>query len=139
MSVEFGVAHVEGAKWGRIYGCSPPEPVRFGRPLLPTFQDLDEVAFVRSATDPNFAVKVTFASTLQHYVQRANPTGAIDAAAAKHLSYFIVSQLASLSDTKRDRDLTRLRRKLDRVARAANAGEGTITLSILAAADLIEP
>lgn len=138
MSVEFGVAHVEGANWGRIHDCSPPEPVRFDRRLLPTFQHLDQVAFVRSAADPNFAVKVTFASTLQHYVQRANPAGTIDAAAAKNLRYFIVSQLASLSDTKRDRDLARLRRKLDRVANAANAGGGRITLNILTAADLIE-
>ena len=137
MSVEFGVAHVDGALWGRIYG-SPPEPVQFERRLLVTFRNLDHVAFIRDAADPAFATKVTFSSTLNHYVQRANPRGAIDAEAAERLRYFVVSQLASLSDTKRDRDLARLRRKLDRVARAVNADEGTITLNILAAADLIE-
>jgi hypothetical protein len=136
-SVEYGVAHVDGASWGRIYG-SPPEPVRFERKLLPKFQHLDDVAFVRDPDDPAFAIKVSYASVVDHYVQRASAVGGIDAEAAGPLRYFVLSRLASLSDDKRDRDLDRLRRALDRVAKLARAGGGTVTLANLAAADLRE-
>jgi hypothetical protein len=136
-AVEFGVAHVDGPSWGRIYG-SPPEPVRFDRRLLPTFQNLDDVAFVRDPADPAFAIKVTFASVVHHYIQRANPSGVIDADAAQSLNIFIVSQITALSDTKRDRDLDRMRRKLDRIAKAAGSAGGTVTLNILAAAGAID-
>lgn len=137
--VEFGVAHLEGELWGSISG-SPPEPVRFERRLLPTVQELDSVAFVRDPADPGFAIKVNFATlAANRYIQRANPTGAIDADASGPLRDFIVAQLASLSDAKRNRDLGRLRRKLDRVAKAANAAGGKVTLNALAAAGLIAP